>query len=175
MKRKLAVILAFLCMLAMLSGCASVVLPANTTAPQDRDNPKPRTTAAPETEPEQNTMTAEEVAMQFMEACIENDPERFSECVPPSALDEFLSSFHVDGEDHELQVTEIHTDGFASIPLSEEDKQEFYDKHDFSLEEARIVTVYAKYYDYSKSEESSAVREVRVIRSENRWYAIGWS
>lgn len=175
MKKLLALTLAFLCVLALLNGCTNVTPPAHSAGQQNPEKPEPRTTAAPETEPEQNTMTAEEVAMQFMESCIENDPERFSECVPPDALDEFLSSFHVDGEDHDLQVTEIHTGGIASIPVSEEDKQEFYDKHGYSLDDAQIVTVYATYYDYSKSEESSAVREVTVFRSENRWYAIGWS
>ena len=173
MKRKLAVTLAFLCILALLSGCADVTLPTNTTAPQSPEKTEPRTTAAPETEPEQNTMTPEEVAMQFMEACIENDPERFSECVPPILLEEWLSSFHVDGEDHELQVNEIRTVSVETI--SDDDVQEFSEDLGIKTQEGRVVTVYAKYTNFYTAEEKNTEQQVLVFRSENRWYAIGWS
>ena len=173
MKRRFAVTFALLCILSLLSGCASVVLPAHTTAPKRPEKTEPCTTAAPETEPEQNTMTAEEVAMQFMESSIENDPERFSECVPPVLLEEWLSSFHVDGEDHELQVNEIHTVSVETI--SDDDVQEISEDLGVKFQEGRVVTVYAKYTNFYTAEEKNTEQQVLVFRSENRWYGIGWS
>lgn len=177
MKRRFAVTLALLCILSLLSGCADVTLPANTTAPQDRDDPKPRTTTAPETEPVQNTMTAEEVAQEFMQAYIECDSERFSPCVHPNMLDFMIDAYDI-WRDSDSLVTEIHTGQIKSVDkeyLEEEGLWDLYSEYGIQPEEAQIITVYVKYYDYSTTSEASEVEDINLFKVDGTWYAFGWS
>ena len=50
--------------------------------------------------------TAEDAALAFVQAVVENDPELFKTCVYPSMLEEWMSSFHIDG-DTQAKIKEI--------------------------------------------------------------------
>ncbi len=115
--------------------------------------------------------------MLFVKSACENDPENFAKCVHPNMLEEWASSFHVDGEDHVNRVTEISTGQVVDVSFDDLEKiNSDPDKpSNIFITAAKIVTVYLKYYDYIHSEEKSSVRECAVMQIDGCWYAFGWS
>lgn len=121
--------------------------------------------------------TPEEAATLFVKSVIENDPEAFSQCVHPNMLSDWASSFHVDGEDHDNEVTDVHAGGVGSVAV--EDLEDIQDDlggdYNITITDEVVVTVYAKFYEYGHSEEKSHSFDCYVIKVGGRWYAWGWS
>lgn len=121
--------------------------------------------------------TPEEAATMFVKSVIENDPEAFSQCVHPNMLGEWASSFHISGEDHDNEVTDVHVGGVDSVDA--EDLEDIQDDlggdYNITITDEVVVTVYAKFYEYGDSEEESHSFDCYVMKVGGRWYAWGWS
>lgn len=118
--------------------------------------------------------TAEDAALTFVQAVVENDPELFKTCVYPSMLDEWMSSFHINGNT-QAKIKEISVITSYEMSPSEDDLQEFQEEFGFSAKRGMVVNVHAIIYDYSREEERIKSFETGVVYIDGRWYATGWS
>lgn len=185
MKRRLAVTLAFLCILALLSGCADVTLPANTTAPQDRDDPKPRTTAAPETEPETEPKTEpeqsestsytsgystpEEAAINFITAFYETDVIHLEKCVHPNMYPDKKSDFE-SYNNSQKTVKNINVSYVKNFDTGLSTYLALEMDYDIEISEVQDFRYVVDYYDYKYEEERRDSNYCEVILIDGQWY-----
>lgn len=125
----------------------------------------------------QKPRTAEETALMFVKAVVENDLEAFNTCVHPAWLEhDWASSFHVDGEEPDCQITEISTGDITDIPQDEFGTDRYDDDDPRSkITAAKTVTVYMKCFNFQRNKEQSSVFECTVMQIDGQWYALGWS
>lgn len=120
--------------------------------------------------------TPEEAATTFVKAVVLGDMSLFASCVHPSMLEDWATSFHINGlygnEVREIYVTYTHD-------VSEEDQQELQqdlqDDRGIEVTQGKIVNVYVRFFDQSDDEEYIKEWETGVICVDDRWYAFGWS
>ena len=118
--------------------------------------------------------TAEDAALAFVQAVVENDPELFKTCVYPSMLEEWMSSFHIDG-DTQAKIKEISVITSYEIFPSEDDIQDLQEEFGITVERGKVVKVHTIIYDYRREEERIMSFETGAVYIDGRWYATGWS
>ena len=112
--------------------------------------------------------------MAFVQAVVENDPELFKTCVYPSMLEEWMSSFHIDG-DTQAKIKEISVITSYEIFPSEDDIQDLQEEFGITAKRGKVVKVHTIIYDYRREEERIMSFETGAVYIDGRWYATGWS